>query len=262
MINPLREKLKAGMPTIGGWLTLNNSSLAELMASVGYDWIVADCEHSTISYDDLVHICQGIDCAGTGTVPLARVATPDRGIMKRTLDTGVKGVVIPMLERPEQFREAVAATRFGPEGVRGICSARANRWDMEFDEYTAGANDMIMVIAQIERGKAVENIEQILEIEGIEAVLIGPDDLAASIGHRGNSDHPEVTAAIGRVFEACRHANIPYGRHVMSVEAAIEQIRMGSTFIPLSQDIDTYWEAAVGMVQGVKSALPEKFANT
>jgi len=133
--NILREKLKSGTPTIGGWLTLNNSSLAELMASVGYDWIVVDCEHSTISFNDLLHICQGIDCAGTGTVPLARVASPDRGIIKRTLDTGVKGVVVPMLETPEQFREAVAATRFSPEGVRGICSARACRWDMEFDEY-------------------------------------------------------------------------------------------------------------------------------
>lgn len=253
--NTLREKLRSGTPTIGGWLTLNNSALAELMASVGYDWIVVDCEHSTISFDDLLHICQGIDCAGNGAVPIARVATPDHATMKRTLDTGVKGVVVPMLETPQQFEEAVAAARFAPEGVRGICSARANRWDMEFDEYTASANSTIMVIAQIERIKAVERIEEILAVDGIDAVVIGPDDLSASMGYRGNSGHPDVTAAIDRVFEACRRANIPYGRHVMTVEAAVQHINMGCTFVPLSQDIDTFWEAALAMVNSVRNAV-------
>lgn len=250
--NSLRKKFQSGIPTIGGWLTLNNSSLAEIMASVGYDWIVVDCEHSTISYDDLLHICQGIECAGTDTVPLARVATPDRGVLKRTLDTGVKGVVIPMLETPEQFEEAVASTKFSPEGVRGICSARANLWDIKFDEYLSDANDLVMVIAQIERIKAVENIEDILKIKGLDAVVVGPDDLSASMGHRGNSKHPEVKSAVERVFSACRKAKIPYGQHVMTVESALEHIKMGCTFIPLSQDIDIFWTTAMDMVKKVK----------
>ncbi|MBI2202131.1 MAG: 2-dehydro-3-deoxyglucarate aldolase, partial [Armatimonadetes bacterium] len=197
--NIVKARLKAGKASVGTWLSLCSNIAAEYMAQLGWEWLVVDTEHSPIGFEKTIACFQAI-CT-TNTIPLARVAWNEPVLIKRLLDGGALGLVIPMVNTEEEARRAVAAMKFPPEGIRSIGGGRCTVYG---DDYFDTINNEMVVIVQAEHIQAVENIEAILSVEGVDGCFIGPNDLAGSMGIRygRGGQHPEFEAAIQKVLAA------------------------------------------------------------
>src|SRR5262245_1499067 len=193
-VNTFKQAVRAGRPQIGLWTSLCSSIAAEVIAGSGFDWILIDTEHAPNELPMVVAQLQAL--VGGTAAPVVRPAWNDTVIMKRLLDVGVQNFLVPYVQTPEEARAAVAATRYPPKGVRGVAvTHRANQYGRVKD-YFKRANDEICVILQIETRLALQNLEAIAAIDGVDGLFIGPSDLAAALGHLGESGHPEVRAAI------------------------------------------------------------------
>jgi 4-hydroxy-2-oxoheptanedioate aldolase len=212
--NPLRQKLAAGKTVFGVWQQLAHPAIAELMAFAGYDMVLIDMEHGPNSLLDTANMMRGI--AGTGSSSMVRVPWNDPVVLKRLLDQGPDGVMIPMVENAEQARAAVAACHYPPKGMRGWTGiGRAARYGFNAD-YTHTQSLELVIAVQIESVKAVENADAIAAVEGVDVVFIGRNDLAADSGHILDLDHPAVDALVARSFEAARRQ----GKKVGTVPSA------------------------------------------
>ncbi len=195
MKNKLKTLLNEGKPTAGAWLQLTSPMSAEILARAGFDWLIVDMEHAPGDFMNLASQVQAM--AATECVPLVRAPWNDQVAIKRILDTGVMGVLVPYVNDREEAENAVAACKYPPAGIRGVAgSVRAAHFGQNSMDYLKSANDEILIIIAVETGEAVENLDEILEVEGLDGVFIGPMDLATSMGHLGNPAHPEVQEAI------------------------------------------------------------------
>ena len=187
---------------------LPSADVAEIVAGAGFDWAWLDTEHTASSEETCQRMLQalGPSCAG-----LIRVAENRDHLIKRALETGCEGVIVPQVRTAAEAIDAVASCRYPPSGRRSVGAGRAHAWGRGFDEYVARANDELCVVLQAEHVDAVRNIEAIVRVEGIGAVLVGPYDLSASLGIPGRVDDPRVLEAIGVVRDACRKAAVPAG---------------------------------------------------
>jgi 4-hydroxy-2-oxoheptanedioate aldolase len=192
--NTFKRAIREGRTQIGLWCSLCSNVAAEVIAGAGFDWILVDTEHAPNELPMVFSQLQGL--VGGTAVPIVRPAWNDMVIIKRLLDVGVQNFLVPYVQTPEEARAAVAATRYPPQGIRGVAvTHRANQYGRVKD-YFKRANDEICVIVQIETRLALKNLEAIAAIEGVDGLFIGPSDLAAALGHLGESGHPEVRAAI------------------------------------------------------------------
>jgi 2-dehydro-3-deoxyglucarate aldolase len=234
--NNLKNKLKQREITLGSWITLGNTSIAEIMAKAGFEWLVIDMEHSVITLDIAQQLIQVIE--GCGAVPLVRVGENDATVIKRVMDAGAYGVIVPMVNTKKQAEAAVNAVKYPPVGTRGVGLARAQGYGSTFEEYRSWVNKESIVIVQIEHIDAVNNLESIL-IDGIDGCIIGPYDLSASLGIPGNFTHPDVLAALKKVEKTCRERKVTLGMHVIQPDykLALESISKGYNFIAFSLDI-------------------------
>jgi len=182
MQNPVKQKLKNGHKTVGGFLQTLSPVAAEIMSQSGFDWLMVDLEHAPGDFANLQAQLQAMN--GSGVVPFARAPWNDVVAIKRILDTGVLGVLVPYVNTREEAEAAVAACKYPPEGIRGV----------------AGSPETIVMVAA-ETAEAVENLDAILEVEGLDGIFIGPMDLASSMGHLGDPEHPEAQAAIAIIEE-------------------------------------------------------------
>ena len=202
--NPFKQALREGRPQIGLWCSLCSNVAAEVIASSGFHWILIDTEHAPNELPMVFGQLQAL--VGGGAVPVVRPAWNDLIIFKRLLDIGVQNFLVPYVQTVEEARAAVAATRYPPQGVRGVAvTHRANRYGRVKD-YFKRANDEICLMLQIETKLALQNLEAIAAVEGVDGLFIGPSDLAAAFGHLGNYGHPEVRAAIEDAFKRIRKA--------------------------------------------------------
>lgn len=235
--NSLKTKLRNNELTIGSWITLGDPSVAELMAQAGFEWLTVDMEHSVITLDIAQQLIQVI--GSYGLAPLVRVGENNPNIIKRVMDAGAYGVIVPMVNTREDAKAAVNAVKYPPIGTRGVGLARAQGYGFDFDEYAATINEESVVIAQIEHIDAVENLEAILSVDGIDGCIIGPYDLSGSLGMPGNFDHPEVEAALKIVEEICSAKKVALGMHVIQPDyrLVVEQVSKGYTFLAFSLDI-------------------------
>ena len=194
---------------LGTWLQINNPTAAEVLGNAGFDWIAIDIEHTDIGITSLAAILRGMH--GRGPAPIARVAT--NGIMdiRRALDVGAAGVLVPFVNTAEEARQAVAAAKYPPLGVRGFSFSRANDWGVAFDADAASANERTAVIVMIESKQGVEHIDEIVAVPGVDAVFIGPYDLSGSYGIPGETQAPVVRAACRGVIAACLRASKSVG---------------------------------------------------
>lgn len=233
----LKEKQKNRQLTIGSWITLGHPSIAEIMAKAGYDWLVVDMEHSAITLDQTQHLIQIIELCGV--VPLVRVGENDPNFIKRVMDTGAHGVIVPMVNTKEDAEKAVDSVRYPPYGSRGVGLARAQKYGADFEGYRDWNEKESVVIVQVEHVKAVENLDKILTVEGVDGFIIGPYDLSGSLGVPGQFDHPEMIAALNRVKEITTKLNAVSGFHVIppDVKDFEEKIEEGYKFIAHSLDI-------------------------
>lgn len=233
----LKEKLLNKKLTIGSWITLGHPAIAEIMAKSGFDWLTVDMEHSAITLHQAQQLIQVIELAGC--VPLVRVGANDANLIKRVMDAGAHGVIVPMVNTREDAMRAVNAVKYPPLGTRGVGLARAQGYGFEFESYKEWVEKESVVIAQVEHIDAVNNLEDILSVEGVDAFIIGPYDLSGSLGVPGQFDHPDVIAALERVQEVSRRMDAVSGFHIIPPEltALKEKIDLGYSFIGFSLDI-------------------------
>jgi 4-hydroxy-2-oxoheptanedioate aldolase len=235
--NSVRQRLKNGDATFGTWLTLPDPVAARLLAASGFDWITVELEHTPTTFETAA-LSYAMIAAG-GCVPLARVPVNSFENIKRVLDTGAWGVIVPMVNSRAEAEAAVAASRFPPLGRRSV-GGQLNAASFHTDQatYRKNANDEILVIVMIEHVEAVANAEAIITTPGIDAIFIGPNDLSNSMGQMPafESDHPEFLAAIDRVRDLCRKHRVPVGIHVISPESAKKRAAEGFQFIALGSD--------------------------
>ncbi len=242
--NPFKQAMIEKRPQIGLWLSRANPSLAELSATTGFDWLLIDGEHTPNTLDSVLGHLQAI-AAYPGVNPVVRVVENDTARIKQLLDVGAQTLLVPMIDTPEQARQAVAAVRYPPRGVRGVGSggARASRWSLHGD-YLDRADDEICLLIQAETPAALANLEALCEVEGVDGVFIGPSDLSASMGHRGRPEHPDVQAAIEdglrRIVAAGKAPGILTGNPAL----ARRYLELGACFVAVGIDVLLYAKAA------------------
>ena len=248
-LNLLKRSLREGRPQIGLWSSLSSHITVEVVAGSGFDWLLLDTEHSPNELT-MVHSQLQAMTGGTAT-PVVRPAWNDAVIFKRLLDVGVQSFLVPFVQNVEEARKAVAATRYPPEGVRGVAATiRANKYG-RIKDYVRRVHDELMVVVQLETRAALGNLEAIAAIDGIDGLFIGPSDLAADMGHLGDNAHPEVRAtvdqAVGRIRATGKFAGI-----LAPVEAdARHWLELGCLFVAVGSD--------VGILARHSEALAAKF---
>lgn len=235
--NKVKEMLKAGQATVGVFVGIGHPEVAEIMANVGFDWIVFDMEHGPLSIETVQSMIQAMD--GKDAVPFVRVTWNDPVLIKRALDIGAYGLVIPWVNTKEEATKAVRACKYPPAGIRGVGPRRASKYGLETKDYLAMADKEIMVIVQIENIEAVNNIDEILSVDGLDALFIGPWDLSASMGFLRELPkmHPKVIEAIKKVLEAGKRTGVPAGIYAGNVESTNDYIAQGFQFVALATDI-------------------------
>jgi len=232
----LKERLKKRELTVGSWITIGSTVVAEIMARAGYDWLTVDMEHSAITLDTAQELIRVIElCKVT---PLVRVGHNDSVMIKRVMDAGAHGVIVPMVNLKEEAERAVGAVKYPPAGFRGVGLARAQKYGADFEGYKEWNEKESIVIVQIEHIKAVNNLEEILAIDGVDGFIIGPYDLSGSLGVPGQFEHPEMLAALKHIKTISEGMNALSGFHVISptVEAFDSKVNEGYRFIAHSID--------------------------
>jgi 2-keto-3-deoxy-L-rhamnonate aldolase RhmA len=247
MAHDFRARLKRGDKLVGTMVTLASAASAEVLASLGFDWLFIDGEHGPLGIRELNEILQTVSHK---TACVVRVPEAAEGPIKRALDLGAHGIIVPQVNTPEQAASIVRWSRYAPEGARGVGLARAHGYGQSFREYLESANREIAVIVQAEHFRAVENIDAIARTPGVDAVLLGPYDLSASLGRMGQIDHPDVVAAISRVTDACQAAAMPLGYFGVTAAAVLPYAARGYTL--LVAGVDTLY-----LANGAKALLEE-----
>jgi len=234
-ITDIRKKLNNGGVSIGSWMQIPHSSIAEIMGQSNYDWVAVDMEHGAISVHQLPDLFRALELGNT--LPLVRLAHGHSKDCKQALDAGAGGVIVPMIKNADQLRKVRDATRWPPSGNRGVAFSRANLFGKNFNEYIKEAKQPLL-IAMIEHIDAINELDDILKVDGLDAILIGPYDLSASMNLTAQFDHPEFSKAIRDIKSKSESANIPCGIHVVSpsVDDLKEKIDDNYRFIAYSID--------------------------
>jgi 4-hydroxy-2-oxoheptanedioate aldolase len=233
--NRFKQGLGEGRQQLGTWSAIRDPAAIEMLAGCGFDWITLDCEHAPNDLDRILTLLQAMapyDCA-----PVVRPSCLDAAEIKRLLDIGAQTLLVPYVQTAEEARQAAAAVAYPPEGIRGVAGiTRASRFGTVPD-YITRARDEICLIVQIETRTALDNLEEIAAVPGIDALFIGPADLAASLGHDGDQHHPEVRATITDAIARICRAGKPAGFLSVNDEALAEVVAAGSTFTAIDIDI-------------------------
>lgn len=224
---------------IGTWVCSGSSTIAELMAMCGYDFVTIDVEHSPVDVEDTFKMIQAIRSGNPECMSLVRLSGNEYSETKRYMDMGADGVICPMVNTSEEAKKIVEAVKYYPQGKRGVGFCRANKYGLTLQDSIRVANKDSFVCVQIEHIDAVKNIESIVSTEGIDAAMIGPYDLSASMGLTGEFDHPEMKHAINCTLAACKKFDVIAGIHVINPDPKEVKKRLdqGYGFIAFSVDI-------------------------
>ena len=232
----LKSRLSKGDLTIGSWITLGHPSIAEIMAAAGFDWLVLDMEHSVLELSEIQTLIQVLD--GKQCPSIVRLTSNHPDQIKRVMDAGATGVMVPMVKSAEDARAAVQSVYYPPRGQRGVGLARAQGYGSSFQKYRSWLEENAVIVAMIEHVDAVNSIDEILAVDGIDAYIIGPYDLSGSMGRPGDLDHPDVQSAIARVLEAGHRSGKPGGIHVIEPNQDELQRRITAGFNFLGYGLD------------------------
>jgi len=240
--NPFKAGLARGETQLGLWLSSTSSYLAEIAATSGYDWLLIDGEHAPNTVQDLYHQLQAI--APYRSQPVIRPVEFQQALIKQVLDIGARTLLVPMIDTAEQARALVAATRYPPTGTRGVGAgvARAARWG-RVENYMARANEELCLLIQAESKTAIDNLDALLEVEGVDGIFIGPADLSASLGYPDNAAHPEVQQIIEQSIRRIRKAGKAAGFLAVDIAMAQRAISWGANFVAVGVDTMLYTDA-------------------
>lgn len=250
--NPVKAKLREGKPSFGTWLSLGNLHATRILARMGFDWLTLDLEHLAFDWSHAATIFATV--ADAGCVPLARVPEGDHYCIKRVLDAGAWGIVVPMVDTVEQARTAIAAAKYPPTGTRSVGGGMHSlNFDATSGDYYERANDEILVILQTESPTGVENADAIYALPGCDAIFIGPNDLRFQMRETdGTMPSPEAhEAMIQEVIAAGKRVGTPTGIHAMTPEDALRRAEQGMQFIAVASDLSMLTGAAEKTVQTI-----------
>lgn len=229
-------------------MQMAHPAAAEIHAQAGFDWVCVDLEHGVTDLESMANLFRAIDAGGA--TPVARLPLNDPIWIHRTLDAGARGLIIPMVKTADEARAAIREAKYPPQGARGFGYSRANAYGERFNDYIARANDEIAMVMQIEHKDAIANIDEIVKVEGVDGVFIGPLDLSGSMGITGQLQHPDMQQALAKYLEACKSRQMAAGLHIVrpNEKNIQEAIASGYTLIALGVDV-------VFMAEGAKAAV-------
>lgn len=254
--NTTKQRLREGHLAIGQWISLPSPAVAELVASVGMDWLVIDAEHGPAGWETVEEIVRAMK--GTDVTPIVRVPGNDPVFIKKALDRGGYGVVVPMVNTPAHATAAVAAAKFPPDGIRGVAGTRASRYGLDLPDYVARWNEQVLIICQLETAEAVGNADAIAAAPGVDVLFIGPNDLSASLGIFRQFDHSEYRSAVDRILTAARTHQKVAGIMASGADDALAQIERGFRFVSVGSDTRMLAAAVAAAYEKVKSGLVER----
>jgi 4-hydroxy-2-oxoheptanedioate aldolase len=239
-INHVRQRLQAGEPSIGTWLSVPSPEVAEFVSKLPFDWLVVDAEHNPVDIRTLAQMFASM--SASGIAPMVRIPWNSPENFKRVLDAGAWGVVVPMVNTREEAERAVAAARYYPDGNRSVGGGRhALSWDSSGAEYYRNANDQVLLVLQIEHIDGVNNADEILSVPGVDACFIGPNDLAASmglgLGVALESDIPELVQAIMHIRDTCKKHGVATGIHTSGAAGVNFRIGQGFQFCAMASEL-------------------------
>jgi 4-hydroxy-2-oxoheptanedioate aldolase len=252
--NPLRERWASGGAIVNGWLAIPSSFSAEVMAHQGWDSLTVDLQHGVVDYQAMVPMLQAIST--TATVPVVRVPWLEPGILMKTLDAGAYGVICPMVNTREDAQKLVAYTHYAPMGARSFGPIRALLYGGA--DYPRHANQTIVTFAMIETAKALDNLDDILSVEGLDAIYIGPSDLSLALGCNPTFDDvdPKAAEAIDHILARAKAHGVVAGIHNGAPESALKRIAKGFQFVTIGSDARLMAAGAQTIISKMRSALP------
>ena len=248
----LKQKLKNNELTIGSWIMMGTPMSVEVMALAGFEWLVIDIEHTSISLETVQTLITTIQA--NNIKALVRVSKNEEVVIKRVLDMGADGIIVPMVSSKEDAMQAVAYAKYPPQGKRGVGLYRASGYGTTFDAYKKWVEEELVIIAQIEHIDAVNNIDEIITVEGIDGTIIGPYDLSGSMGYPGEFEREDVKDAVETVLEQCKAHNVPSGFHVVDTDPKKlnEKIEAGCTFLAYGIDYFFMRDAAINGMNNIR----------
>lgn len=251
----LKNKLKTNQLTIGSWIMMNDPMSVEVMALAGFNWLVVDIEHTSIDLHATENLIRTIQANGMSA--LVRVSKNEEVVIKKVLDMGVDGIIVPMICSKDDASLAVDYSKYPPLGKRGVGLYRASGYGTKFEDYKKWVAEELVIIAQIEHIDAVNNIDEILQVEGIDATFIGPYDMSGSMGYPGDFERNELKEALHKVVSRCDQYNIPSGFHVVDTDPKNLQIKIdqGYTFLAYGIDYLFLRDAAMNGMRKLKEGL-------
>ena len=257
--NRLRTLWQAGQPAVNGWLAIANSFSAETMAHQGWDTLTIDLQHGVVDYQAMVGMLQAIST--TSTVPLVRVPWLEPGILMKTLDAGAYGVICPMVNTREDAQKLVAWTHYAPRGTRSFGPVRALLYGGA--DYPKHANDTIVVFAMIETAQALDNLDAILSVEGLDAIYIGPSDLSLALGCTPTFDDvdPKAAQAIDHILARAKAHGVAAGIHNGRPDVALQRIAKGFDLVTVSSDARLMAAGAQQILAAMRAAQPASAAS-
>jgi 4-hydroxy-2-oxoheptanedioate aldolase len=255
LTNTFKQALRAGKPQIGLWAGLAHPYTAEICAGAGFDWLLLDGEHAPNSLQTILAQLQAV--AAYPVAPVVRPPWNDFVLIKQILDTGAQTLLVPMIQSAEEAAAAVAATRYPPAGIRGVGAAlaRSSRWN-RIPDYLERANDQMCVLVQIETPQGLAALDEILAVDGVDGVFIGPADLSAGMGHLNDPNHPEVRDAIDDAIRRIARAGKAPGILHTNIEHARHYLDLGATFVAVGIDATLLARAAENLAAQFKDAQP------
>ena len=258
--NRLRAIWKSGGAAVNGWLAIPNSFASETMAHQGWDTLTVDMQHGVVDYQAMVGMLTAIST--TATVPVVRVPWLEPGILMKTLDAGAYAVICPMVNTREDAQKLVAWTSYAPRGTRSFGPVRALLYGGP--DYPQHANDTIVRFAMIETAQAVENLDEILSVEGLDAVYIGPSDLSISLGCKPSMDElePKAQQAMEHILARAKAHGVVAGIHNTAPPAALARIAMGFQFVTISSDARLIAAGAQQVMAAMKSVQTPRPAGS
>ena len=232
----LKKRIWKNELTLGSWITIGHPNVAEILANAGFDWLVIDIEHNPIDIAMVQTLI--ITIQSKGVAAFVRVSKNEEVVIKHVLDAGADGIIVPMICSKEDALQAVNYAKYPPIGKRGVGLARAQQYGRQFDEYKQWVGDGLVVIAQIEHIDGINNLEEIINVPGIDGTIIGPYDLSGSMGMPGEFEKPVVKEALARYIDICKAHHFPMGFHVVNADSAKiqEKIEEGYRFIAYGTD--------------------------
>ena len=234
-VNSIRERVLNGELLTGTFLNLGSSVTVEMSGDSGFDWILIDLEHGPSDQDSLLYLLQA--ASATPASPIVRIAFNETVRFKKALDLGAAGIMVPWIRNAEEAKEAVAAMRYPPLGIRGVAkSPRATGFSYSFDDYFERNHELLLTVIQIERTEALEEIDQIASIHGVDVLFIGPMDLSVSLGHPGDFQHPDQQEAYRKVIAAANEHGKSAGILLQSIEQIEPTIELGFKFVAIGSD--------------------------